>query len=352
MILALSLFLAALLGFAAHRASVCTVRAVAEVLSTRRAYCLASFLKSVLWVLVVTLPLIWLMPRTGGAPSAMQASWLSVGGGLLFGMGAALNGGCAFSTLTRLADGQIRMLVTLLGFVGGTVMAVLTIQWLAIPSPLPVSSPIEPLPQVARIGIVLLWGWAIYEIWRLWSTRPSGQALRHLLSSNQYRLSTAAALMGLANGLLFYLHGPWAYSGILRKSSEGLVATGEAPSSVRLLLMLGVLAGMMASKFQRGSFRLDARVNWNWPVSLVGGTLMGFGAELVPGGNDVIILHGMPMLSQHAVPSYLALLLGIAVVLLAMRAVIGREMRVDCRTGECVTFAMAQRVDVAKQPMN
>lgn len=78
MVLALSLLLAALLGFAAHRASVCTVRAVAEVLSTRRAYCLASFLKSILWVLVVTLPLIWLMPRTSVAASGMQASWLSL----------------------------------------------------------------------------------------------------------------------------------------------------------------------------------------------------------------------------------------------------------------------------------
>lgn len=267
-------------------------------------------------------------------------------------MGAALNGGCAFSTLTRLADGQIRMLVTLLGFVGGVGIAAHTIQWLAIPRPLPVASPIEPLPQAVRIGIVLLWGWAIYEVWRLWSTRLSGQPLRALVAANQYRLSTAAALMGLANGLLFYLHGPWAYSGILRKSGEAFVAPGEAAGSLRLLLMLGVLAGMVASTIQRGSFRLDAGINWAWLVSLVGGILMGFGAELVPGGNDVLILHGMPMLSQHAVPSYLALLLGIAVVLLVMQTVTGREMRVDCRTGECVTVAMAKRVDVTKQPIN
>ena len=36
-LLVFSLFLAALLGFAAHRASVCTVKAVAEVFSTGRA---------------------------------------------------------------------------------------------------------------------------------------------------------------------------------------------------------------------------------------------------------------------------------------------------------------------------
>ena len=41
----LACVLAAMLGFAAHRASVCTVRAVAEVVSSRTAYMLASIVK-------------------------------------------------------------------------------------------------------------------------------------------------------------------------------------------------------------------------------------------------------------------------------------------------------------------
>lgn len=56
-IILLSWGLAAILGFAAHRASICTVRAVAEILSTGRAYCLLSFGKAVLWVLAVIFPL-------------------------------------------------------------------------------------------------------------------------------------------------------------------------------------------------------------------------------------------------------------------------------------------------------
>ena len=39
-----SLLLAALMGFAVHRASLCTVRTVAEILSTRRAYMLSTML--------------------------------------------------------------------------------------------------------------------------------------------------------------------------------------------------------------------------------------------------------------------------------------------------------------------
>jgi hypothetical protein len=43
-----SLLLAVLMGFAVHRASLCMVRTVAEILSTRRAYMMLTMLKAVL----------------------------------------------------------------------------------------------------------------------------------------------------------------------------------------------------------------------------------------------------------------------------------------------------------------
>jgi hypothetical protein len=48
-----SLLLAALMGFAVHRASLCTVKTVAEIFSSRRAYMMATLLKAVLWVVAV-----------------------------------------------------------------------------------------------------------------------------------------------------------------------------------------------------------------------------------------------------------------------------------------------------------
>ncbi|MGI9412681.1 MAG: hypothetical protein ACR2PM_03375, partial [Hyphomicrobiales bacterium] len=50
-----SLLLAATLGFAAHRAGICTVKAVAEIVTTRRVHMLASFGKTILWVMLVTM---------------------------------------------------------------------------------------------------------------------------------------------------------------------------------------------------------------------------------------------------------------------------------------------------------
>jgi hypothetical protein len=50
--LVVSCILAAILGFAAHRASVCTVRAVAEMTYSRTGYMLAGIGKSAIWVAI------------------------------------------------------------------------------------------------------------------------------------------------------------------------------------------------------------------------------------------------------------------------------------------------------------
>lgn len=47
--------------------------------------------------------------------------------------------------------------------------------------------------------------------------------------------------------------------------------------------------------------------------------MMGFGAALIPGGNGVLVLHAFPALSPHAVPAYIALILGVGASLLVSR---------------------------------
>ena len=64
---------------------------------------------------------------------------------------------------------------------------------------------------------------------------------------------------------------------------------------------------------------------------------MGLGAAMVPGGNDVLILHDIPSLSPHAVPAFLAMLVGIAVSLMSMRALGQNIPRIDCAGDICTT---------------
>src|ERR671919_718090 len=121
MAFAVSLLLAALRGFAIHRGSVCMVRGVAEVLSTGRAYMLLSFGKSAIWVLIVTTPVLWLVPSPHPLAQGWSVSVYAFSGGFLFGIGAAVNRGCAFSTLGRLGNGEVGAMLTLGGFACGWV---------------------------------------------------------------------------------------------------------------------------------------------------------------------------------------------------------------------------------------
>ena len=53
---------------------------------------------------------------------------------------------------------------------------------------------------------------------------------------------------------------------------------------------------------------------------LAGGVLMGWGSLLIPGGNDGLILVGMPLLRPYAWVAFLAMCASIVTALLARRA--------------------------------
>ena len=87
-----------------------------------------------------------------------------------------------------------------------------------------------------------------------------------------------------------------------------------------------LLAGVIGFAVHRASLR-----------NLLGGILMGLGATLIPGGNDALILHGIPGGSPHALPAYAALLIGTAIGLLIIRALVGKVVTIDCTGDICRT---------------
>jgi uncharacterized membrane protein YedE/YeeE len=339
-LVSLSLALAALLGFSVHRGSVCMVRSVAEVLSTGRAYMLLGFGKTIVWVLIATTPALWL----GGVSHpghAWAASLAALAGGFLFGVGAAINRGCAFSTLGRLGNGEVGAWFTLGGFALGAISPVAALTRLGWPQPQPVSAtydPLDPLPSALAMGLAL---WGVWEVARLWRTRPRGVSWRALALARTYRLSTAAALIGIANGVLYALNGPWTYTAALHGDVIQLQSGDGRPLALRLGLFFAVVTGAVVSAWQRGTLRLDWRPSPSWLQDFAGGLLMGLGAAIAPGGNDVLVLQAIPQLSPHALPAYLAMTAGIAMVLVIMRATGGARLEVDCRGDVCRTGRMA-----------
>lgn len=328
--LVIACLFAGLLGFAAHRASICTVRAVAEIISARTGYMLASIVKSAVWVIALTLPLFWLMPAAASQIGGWQFTGATLLGGFLFGVGAAINGACAYSTMARLVDGEVRMVVCIGGFAIGifTFLALVDLEWLTRPIRAPAL-----LGAVLTLGLVLslvLLGLAIYEAQRVWRNRPGNLDLTHLILLPNYRLSTAAMLIGIASTAIFLLIGSPGYTITLQNMVQSAVGMGTLPTASGVIV-LAVLAGMLISTLQRGSFRLDWQPQWSWLRNVFGGALMGLGTAMVPGGNAVLVLYATPSFSPHAPPALVALLVGAGAGLLAMRHILGLDTRVTCR---------------------
>src|SRR5215467_10365997 len=162
MMLLLALLLAALLGFTAHSAGICAVKAVSEVITTRRGHMLASFAKTVLWVMT-GMVVLTLVTTQRLMPNVLSLTALSLLGGFVFGIGAALNGGCAVSTVTRLGNGELRMLMTVLGMV--IAIAAVDLGYLAVNVAAPVQAGraivLSGWPLKLTGGVLL--GWAVWE---------------------------------------------------------------------------------------------------------------------------------------------------------------------------------------------
>jgi uncharacterized membrane protein YedE/YeeE len=323
---------AMIIGFAAHRGSVCTVRAVGEMMSAGTGYMFFSILKSIFWVTAVTIPVFLFDPAAAGGVKGWPLTLPAVAGGLLFGMGAAQNGACAYSTMARLVDPEGRMIVTVNGYIYciGLFVLALAGNWTGRPTPAPAM--LELLAGWASVGAVVIVIPAIVELVRLWRSRPADMPVGRLVLSSRYRLSTTAMLMGLASALVFLLIGTSGYSSTFELVIEALFGTRTWPSTARWLVLVAVLAGMLISTIQRGTFRLDLTPEPVWLRSFFGGAIMGIGVALTPGGNDSLVLYGIPTLSPHALPAYLAMAAGIALALGLLRLLFGVETRVECRS--------------------
>lgn len=342
--------LAAILGFAAHRASVCTVRAVAEIMSSRTALMLGSIGKSVLWAIAVTGPAFVLVPSAGADIAGWPITGAAVVGGFAFGLGAAFNGACAYSTLARLVDGEGGMLVTIIAFPIG-IWSFDTLagwHWLDRPETTPtLGGSMAAWAMWMGLSMVL---WGTYEALRLWRTRPVGHRLRALILAPQYRLSSAAMLIGLAGTTIFLIYGSAGYTTTLQELVDGWVGVRGFPAPGRWILALAILSGMLTSTLHRGSFRPDWHPRRLWLRNAVGGLLMGLGVALTPGGNDTLLLYSIPTFSPHALPAFLAMLSGVVAGLNGIRMIFGIEMRVACRNDLFVIDAATSSGEDARRP--
>lgn len=209
-----------------------------------------------------------------GADAALgQRPVLAAGiaGGLLFGVGAALNGACSFSTISRLAEGHVVMLFTLAGW--AISIAIFTAGW-------PDFHPSVPSVHVSGALAIPFVVWMARELSSLWRRLgPIAEAFR----AGFWAMSPAALLISLANSTLILVDRPWSFT------STALCSAGAIPIApcrhAELLWMISgpALLAMIASARLRGAFRVRRLRLGAAARHLLAGLAMGAGASLIPG---------------------------------------------------------------------
>ena len=310
---------AGLMGFAIQRGATCTVAAVDEAVHRRKLNRLVSIVEASLWVvcgLLIAQSLHLLRTMPGGYAVSAQ----TVLGGALLGLGAYVNRACVFGAIARLGSGEWAYVVTPIGFYVGcaTVPPVF-----APPAPemLTYGSPV--LRASAWIAVVF----ALLMLWRLCSPILASLAAaqrqprnaRTELARRVWSPHAATTVIGITFFFTLLLAGAWAYTDVLAEAARGMAGSLLA----RSLLLLALLLGAIAGGWTAGRLR-STRISL---VQLLrcfsGGVLMGWGSLLIPGGNDGLILVGMPLLWPYAWVAFATMCVAIAAALLVEKSLMG-----------------------------
>lgn len=292
------------MGYAIQRGSTCLVAAIEELLHMRRGSRLAAIAEASIWVaggmaiarlagFAVTVP----QPST-------TVAW-AIAGGLLFGAGACVNGACAFGTVARLGSGQWAYAFTPIGILAGDIAFVHLHRMMAAGM------------FSASTGLIEH-GWLLAPIIGLlaWRALGVGGALaRRPLVAHPSTAHLATIGIALTFLAMFLTVGPWAYTDVI----ADIARNGGSTRDGRWILIASLFAGAVFGGWHGGRLRLQSPSVRTALRCLVGGALMGWGADLIPGGNDGLLLIGMPLLRPYAWIAAAAMAAAILVLLTISR---------------------------------
>lgn len=293
-------------------------------------------------LLLFALTSLLMVPILGSGQEGMVGAVAPVGaslivGSFLFGIGMQLGGGCGSGTLFNVGAGNIRMLVTLLFFIIGSVIGTLHLPWwLDQPGVDPVSLidgfgvPGAIALQLVGLGAIALW---VDRIERKahgnvergeWYFRSGDNGLLRTLLTGRWPFSWAIGVLALGSVLTLVIGGsPWGITFAFGLwGAKGLQAVGVDMSQFEFwtwdypamaladsvlvnitsvmnfgLLLGAMLAAGLANRFNEASrHRPQGR---QFLAAVVGGLLLGYGARLGFGCNIGALYSGIASASLH-----------------------------------------------------
>ena len=249
-------------------------------------------------------------------------------GAFIFGIGMQLGGGCASGTLFTAGGGNLRMLVTLAGFIAGSVIGTYHWQhWQSVPG-------FEPIALSGQFGVTggilisMLLFVSVYLTAAAYERHRQGDvvATTHVISPSLLRgpwplLAGALALAAVNVATLILAGRPWGVTASFALWGAKLLGTVgvdishwaywarpglsttlsnsvflDISSVMNFGIMLGaLLAASLANRFSP-SFRIPAR---SLLAALLGGLLLGYGARVAYGCNIGAYFGGISSTSLH-----------------------------------------------------
>ncbi|MFM0137943.1 YeeE/YedE family protein [Caballeronia grimmiae] len=267
------------------------------------------------------------MPVTG---LVSPAGTSVIVGAFIFGIGMQLGGGCASGTLYTVGGGSTRMIVTLLAFIAGSVIATAHMPfWTALPS-------LPPISLVKSMGLApaLAFNWILFALIAALTVFIEKRRHGRLVAAHvqpahtspwlhgPWPLLAGALALAVLNFATLALSGrPWGVTsafalwGAKAASAMGVdvaswpywmskanAATLAAPIShdVTSVMDIGIVLGAMLAAALAGRYAPIWRVPMRSLIAaVVGGLLLGYGARLAYGCNIGAYFSGIVSGSLH-----------------------------------------------------
>lgn len=252
-------------------------------------------------------------------------------GAFIFGIGMQLGGGCASGTLFTVGGGNARMLITLLFFIIGSVIATQHIDWwFALPSLQPVSL-VTTLGWVPAVIISLVVFAGIAALTVVLEKRRHGSLEKITTTEDQgpsrflrgpWPLIWGAVALALLNFVTLALAGrPWGITSAFAlwggKVAQGVGiditqwAYWQAPANAQALaaplwqditsvMNIGIILGALIAAALAGKFAPNFRIpGRSIAAAVIGGLLLGYGARMAYGCNIGAYFSGIASGSLH-----------------------------------------------------
>jgi toxin CptA len=123
----------------------------------------------------------------------------------------------------------------------------------------------------------------------------------------------ATAVFGLAFRGVLLVVGAWGYTELLADLARAMGDAAMAQNlSARVMIGIALFAGALIGGRLTGQLRRQPVAVMPLARSFGGGVLMGWGSLLTPGGNDALVLIGMPLLWPFAWAAFAILCMTVA----------------------------------------